>query len=202
METFIELSHAPVCVEETDVLVCGGGPAGIGAALQAAQLGMRVMVLEMSGCLGGIATAGMMSHWGGRSSSKFLPLITERSRQMDLGFTWLDENRPGRHPVPHDLQMIVLEEMMAEAGAVENDCEDLANLPGRIRGSIVNITIRELGDGRCKASVRTNDQVDASAICAKLGGGGHKMASGCTMLGSAEEMEQALLAAVNEVWPE
>lgn len=116
METFIELSHAPVCVAETDVLVCGGGPAGIGAALQAAQLGMRVMVLEMSGCLGGIATAGMMSHWGGRSSSKFLPLITERSRQMDLGFTWLDENRPGRHPVPHDLQMIVLEEMMAEAG--------------------------------------------------------------------------------------
>lgn len=97
---------------------------------------------------------------------------------------------------------LVTLEMMAEAGAVENDCEDLANLPGRIRGSIVNITIRELGDGRCKASVRTNDQVDASAICAKLGGGGHKMASGCTMVGSAEEMEQALLAAVNEVWPE
>lgn len=85
METFIKLSEAPACVAETDVLVCGGGPAGIGAALQAAQMGARVLILEMGGCLGGIATAGMMSHWGGRSSSKFLPELTERSRQMDLG---------------------------------------------------------------------------------------------------------------------
>lgn len=116
MEGFVSLAEAPLCVAKADVLVCGGGPAGIGAALQAAEMGMRVIVLEMGGCLGGIATAGMMSHWGGRSSSKFLPRLTERSRQIDLGYSWRDENRPGKYAIPHDLQMIALEEMMSEAG--------------------------------------------------------------------------------------
>ena len=46
-----------------DVLVCGGGPAGIGAALTAARIGASVILVEMLDCLGGMATAGMMSHW-------------------------------------------------------------------------------------------------------------------------------------------
>ena len=33
---------------EVDVLVAGGGPAGIGAALRAAQLGCRTMVIEIA----------------------------------------------------------------------------------------------------------------------------------------------------------
>ena len=43
-------------IAETDVLVCGGGPAGIGAALTAAKEGASVLIVEMGGCLGGIAT--------------------------------------------------------------------------------------------------------------------------------------------------
>ena len=39
---------------ETDVLVCGGGPAGIGAALQAARMGVKTMIVEMQSCLGAI----------------------------------------------------------------------------------------------------------------------------------------------------
>ena len=96
---------------------------------------------------------------------------------------------------------LVTLDMMAHSGAVEDDCEDLASLPGRVSGSVVNITIRELEPGRSKASVRTNETVDASAICARLGGGGHKMASGCTVDVGPEELEKRLLAAVNEVWP-
>ena len=64
-------SDLPVFAE-VDVLVAGGGPAGIGAALRAARLGCKTMVIEMQDCLGGMATAGMMSHWGGNSSSKIL----------------------------------------------------------------------------------------------------------------------------------
>ena len=97
---------------------------------------------------------------------------------------------------------VVTLEMMKEAGAVENDCEDLASLSGRVNGSVVNITIRELTPGKSKASVRTNDQVDASAVCGKLGGGGHKMAAGCTVDVGPEELAELLLQAVNEVWPE
>lgn len=99
---------------EVDVLVCGGGPAGIGAAIRAAREGAKVMIVEMGGCLGGIATAGMMSHWGGTSSSKIMQEIWVRSREKDLGYSWLDTNQPGNNSIPHDLQMIVLEEMMQE----------------------------------------------------------------------------------------
>lgn len=103
------------CVDDVDVLVCGGGPAGIGAALRAAREGMSVMIVEMGGCLGGVATAGMMSHWGGRSSSKIMQEIFVRSHEKDLGYTWIDSNEPGKtNGIPHDLQMIVLEEMMRE----------------------------------------------------------------------------------------
>lgn len=104
------------CVADVDVLVCGGGPAGIGAALCASREGASVMIVEMCGCLGGIATAGMMSHWGGESSSKVIWELFVRSREIDLGYSWIDKNNPGENSIPHDIQMIVLEEMMREEG--------------------------------------------------------------------------------------
>ena len=95
---------------------------------------------------------------------------------------------------------VVTLQMMADAGATEDDCEDLAALPGRIRGSVVNITIRELAEGRSKASVRTSEAVDAAALCAMFGGGGHKMAAGCTVDVPPAELERRMLAALDEVW--
>ncbi len=94
---------------------------------------------------------------------------------------------------------IVTLDMMAEAGATENDCDDLASLAGKVRGSVVAITIRELPDGRSKASVRTNETVNASDICARFGGGGHAMAAGCNAEMGPYEFADALLAVVNEV---
>ena len=45
---------------ETDVLVVGGGPAGIGAALGAAEAGAEVVLAERYGFLGGNATAALV----------------------------------------------------------------------------------------------------------------------------------------------
>jgi FAD-dependent oxidoreductase family protein len=45
---------------DTDVLVVGGGPAGLGAALGAVQAGARVILAERYGFLGGNATAALV----------------------------------------------------------------------------------------------------------------------------------------------
>ncbi len=45
---------------ETDVLVVGGGPAGLGAAIAAADAGARVVLAERYGFLGGNATAALV----------------------------------------------------------------------------------------------------------------------------------------------
>lgn len=44
-----------------DVVVCGGGPAGIGAAIAAAERGAKTVLIEKFGFLGGMATAGYVN---------------------------------------------------------------------------------------------------------------------------------------------
>lgn len=47
-------------VREKDVVVIGGGCAGIAAAISAARHGAKVLLAEKNGCLGGLATAGLV----------------------------------------------------------------------------------------------------------------------------------------------
>jgi len=45
---------------ETDVLVVGGGPGGLSAALAAAREGVETLLVERSGCFGGVITQAMV----------------------------------------------------------------------------------------------------------------------------------------------
>jgi len=60
-ETFIEQKAAPAkIVDRSDVVVVGGGPAGISAAVSAARNGASVTLLERYNHLGGLASGGMV----------------------------------------------------------------------------------------------------------------------------------------------
>ena len=48
-----------------DVVVCGGGPAGVAASVAAARQEARVLLVEQTGCLGGAATNALVGVWLG-----------------------------------------------------------------------------------------------------------------------------------------
>jgi hypothetical protein len=58
--TILETAREIPVVDHADIIVCGGGPAGVAAALSAARAGARCILLEQHGCLGGIWTSGLM----------------------------------------------------------------------------------------------------------------------------------------------
>lgn len=69
MRTITEPARQVPVVAETEVLVLGGGPAGIAAAAAAARTGARTMLLERYGFLGGMGTAAMVTNFCGLHAS-------------------------------------------------------------------------------------------------------------------------------------
>ncbi len=92
--------------------------------------------------------------------------------------------------------------LMDEAGATEEDMEDIAAFLGQIEGVETSVTLRELAEGDCKISVRTSGGLNATRVCALLGGGGHAAAAGCTVPGPLEAAEQAILGAIRTIQKE
>ncbi|MBO0456005.1 FAD-dependent oxidoreductase [Enterococcus hulanensis] len=86
-ETLIkEQTNLPI-YGEFDVLVCGGGPAGVAAAETAAQRGNNTLLVEKNGFLGGAAVAGYSGTIGGLFSSSDNPKITG---PQQIVFGWTD----------------------------------------------------------------------------------------------------------------
>ncbi len=160
-ETYFEQAREIPVIESVDVLVCGGGPAGIGAAIVAARQGVKTMIVEKQDCLGGIATAGMMSHWGGRSSSRVMQEIFKQTIEKSNKLGRNCENGCPDNFILQDVQKIVLDEMVKECGikilyytsvcgaAVKNDILEgvfVENKSGRgfIRAKVI---VDSTGDG-------------------------------------------------------
>ena len=89
-------------------------------------------------------------------------------------------------------------DMMKESGAVDNDMEGVSSLPRQIEGVMAGITLREKNNGKFKVSVRTTDELDASAICANFGGGGHKASAGCMITGTLNEAIEQIIEVVRQ----
>lgn len=76
MRKITEVLETPI-VAQCDVLVAGGGIAGIAAALAAARQGAKVILLEKQFMLGGLATAGLVTI--------YLPLCDGKGHQVSFG---------------------------------------------------------------------------------------------------------------------
>lgn len=92
----------------------------------------------------------------------------------------------------------VTQEMFRISGSDESECDAIASLPRQIEGVVIGATLREKPDGSFKVSMRTHAPADASAICAKMGGGGHKRAAGCQLNGPLENAKEILIKNIEE----
>src|SRR5258706_11373727 len=97
---------------ETDVLVVGGGPAGLGAALGAAQAGARVVLAERYGFLGGNATAALVM--------PLMPFHPAHPTKEKKGATTLlpTDHGPGEAIIAGALKTL-LEKLVKAGGAIE-----------------------------------------------------------------------------------
>lgn len=77
----------------------------------------------------------------------------------------------------------------------EAELEGIAGFPLQVEGVEIGITMKEKEPGKFRISMRSADQVDVSAICQMLGGGGHLKASGCFLTGTADKVRKMLLDA-------
>jgi hypothetical protein len=100
-----------------DIVVAGGGPAGIGAAIAASREGARVILIERMFCLGGIMTGGLVSKVA--ISYRNRGIAAELLERMDRyqGTSYI-QSRP-EVPVDPELAKLLLDKMVVDEAAVD-----------------------------------------------------------------------------------
>ncbi len=73
-----------------EVIVCGGGPAGIGAACAAAECGAKVLLLERYGRLGGMGIHALVGPVMGRAQCRVADWILEQTGGRTIDFMQWD----------------------------------------------------------------------------------------------------------------
>jgi phosphoesterase RecJ-like protein len=92
----------------------------------------------------------------------------------------------------------VTRRMLKEANAVMAESEGIIDTLNSIAGLELAILFKEVHDSLTKISVRSRGPVDAAALCALFGGGGHIRAAGAEIERPMDETVKMVLAAAKE----
>ena len=132
----------------------------------------------------------------GVDTKKINKLMFETKTKSSLALELLARNTLEYHFDEKCAIITVTQQMYDESGSGEHECYSITALPRQIEGVLVGAVIKQKKDGSFGISVRTEGEIDASEICKKLGGGGHKGAAGATFTCSYEDGKAKLLQAI------
>ncbi len=121
MKSIVEAGRHIQVLAETQVLVVGGGPAGIAAALASARVGAKTMLVEYYGCFGGnITHSGVESvawfrHEGTIEVGGILRELEETAKNMGASH---DECQSISQALDTELFKCVIDKLLLEAGVI------------------------------------------------------------------------------------
>lgn len=137
-----------------DLVVAGGGPAGSAAAISAARLGAKVLLVESTGCMGGMGTSGLVTAFDPVGNGEGM-LVGGLMREIifklgDRGFLKpgleVESHVKGYHkwtPFRVEGYKLILDELAAEAGVeiryfsrvIDADADKTT---GRVNGVVIS----------------------------------------------------------------
>lgn len=86
----------------------------------------------------------------------------------------------------------VTKQMLDQAGALADETDGIIETLRNISGVEIAVFMKELSPNEVKVGFRSKRYADVSRIAMKFSGGGHKKASGCTIIGSIEDAKRVI----------
>jgi len=84
-------------------------------------------------------------------------------------------------------------EMARAAGGTYEDTEGLINLPLTVKEIQAVVFFKQIEGDEYRISLRSKGEIDIGAIAKEFGGGGHKNASGCTVIGAIDALQKTFV---------
>jgi hypothetical protein len=120
LPTYHEPARELVALENADVVVLGGGPGGVGAAVAAARHGARTVIIERFGSFGGTWTAGIL---GALMPFPFVRgIFADLISRLDVRQGWRSWGDPTQYgnggTYDTETAKLVLDELVLSSGAI------------------------------------------------------------------------------------
>ena len=119
-EFIIEPEKRIPVIRDVDLCVAGGSCTGVFAAIRAARLGLRVLLIEQNGTLGGVAVSGLVNIWhtlnDDDDNNQIIAGLTEETirRLEKRNAVYLEKRKCGSYNFNPSELTITLDELVAE----------------------------------------------------------------------------------------